>query len=167
VSKALNRWQDEIKELRKPCQCGRCRGHDVRFPRYYVPRWLSYECYLEGRWRDDEDWQEIEKMFSKTEGGYKHLITSDTDAKECKIATNYSNNRGLTDRQREVMDLHLKGFRRNAIAIRLDIDFSNVSKCLSRAKEKVEVIDPTPPTITSVSQTNESARRYLARIGVA
>ena len=55
VRRARERWIEEIAALRTPCQCDNCRRNQrPPFPRYYVVRGISYECWLEQQTIDPE-----------------------------------------------------------------------------------------------------------------
>jgi hypothetical protein len=55
VRRARERWIEEIRALRRPCRCDNCRRHHrPPFPKYYVSRGISYECWLEQHAADSE-----------------------------------------------------------------------------------------------------------------
>jgi hypothetical protein len=55
VRRLRERWIDEIRALRRPCHCDNCRRQRrPPFPRYYVARAISYECWLEQQTIDPE-----------------------------------------------------------------------------------------------------------------
>src|ERR1700677_3519992 len=47
IRRTRERWIEEIRALRRPCRCDNCRRHRrPPFPKYYVSRGISYECWL-------------------------------------------------------------------------------------------------------------------------
>ncbi len=48
VRREILQANHQIERLRLPCHCARCRGKR-RWPSYYAPSLISFECYLEGQ----------------------------------------------------------------------------------------------------------------------
>jgi hypothetical protein len=60
IRRARERWIEEIRALRRPCQCENCiRQHRPPFPPYYVVSAISYECWLEAQAVDEELEEEL------------------------------------------------------------------------------------------------------------
>jgi hypothetical protein len=60
VLRARHRWIEEIRALRQPCKCDTCTRHQrLPFPKYYVVRGISYECWLELHAPDPELAEEL------------------------------------------------------------------------------------------------------------
>ena len=50
IERIESRWRAEVFALKRPCLCQNCRNHRAkRYPAYYVPRGISFECWMEGR----------------------------------------------------------------------------------------------------------------------
>jgi hypothetical protein len=63
VRRGRERWIEEIRALRRPCRCDNCRQHGrPPFPRYYVVRAISYECWLEEQTIDPELQEELDAI---------------------------------------------------------------------------------------------------------
>ena len=48
IERIESRWRAEVFALKRPCLCQNCRNHRAkRYPAYYVPRGVSFECWME------------------------------------------------------------------------------------------------------------------------